>query len=266
MGSQLTPVVKGLLLINVIIFALQALVLDGQGIDLAKIGGLRSIFSSDFEPYQIFTHFFIHANFDHLLGNMLPLFIFAPMLEYAWGGKRFLSFYVACALGASFLHFLIHFFEIKQFENLVQAYLNNPDPEQFNRLILAKAPKLLYQDWYEFINVFAANPTDANLITGSQERLTLLYQFYANSTITGASGAIFGILMGFGMLFPNMELRFLFLPISVKAKYMVMLYGAYETYSIIRDAPNDNIAHFAHLGGMLVAYILIKYWVKTGKV
>jgi membrane associated rhomboid family serine protease len=81
-----------------------------------------------------------------------------------------------------------------------------------------------------------------------------------NTPLVGASGAVFGILMAFGMLFPNMELFLIFFPMPIKAKYFVLLYGAFELYSGFNRVPGDNVAHFAHLGGMLFAYILLKMW------
>jgi membrane associated rhomboid family serine protease len=78
--------------------------------------------------------------------------------------------------------------------------------------------------------------------------------------MVGASGAIFGILMAFGLLFPNTELFLLFVPFPIKAKYFVAFYGLFELYSGIQNAQSDNVAHFAHVGGMLFAYILLRYW------
>jgi membrane associated rhomboid family serine protease len=83
--------------------------------------------------------------------------------------------------------------------------------------------------------------------------------------VVGASGSLFGILLAFGMMFPNMRLMLLFPPIPIKAKYLVIGYGVMELYSAFQNNPNDNVAHFAHLGGMLFGFLIIKFWEKTGQ-
>jgi len=83
--------------------------------------------------------------------------------------------------------------------------------------------------------------------------------------IVGASGSLFGILLAFGMMFPNMRLMLLFPPIPIKAKFLVIGYGVMELYSAFQNNPNDNVAHFAHLGEMLFEFLIIKFWEKPGQ-
>ena len=114
------------------------------------------------------------------------------------------------------------------------------------------------------IEQYAANPDNPQLEEESTYIVETIYEQKANIPMVGASGAIFGILMAFGLLFPNTTLMLLIPPIPIKAKYFVLLYGAYELYSVIQQAPGDNVAHYAHLGGMLIAFILVRVWSKKG--
>ena len=200
MFDRITPVVKNLIIINVIVFL-------GQGafpqIEFYLMGHYP--LSPEFRPWQMVTHMFMHGGFTHLLFNMFALFVFGSALEKVWGAKRFLIYYLLCGIGAFFLY-------------------------EFTLGI----------DIYQQIGSF--NP---NRDLG---------------WVLGASGSVFGLLLGFGMLFPNTQLMLLFPPIPIKAKYFVIGYGAIELMMAFNNSPGDNVAHFAHLGGMLIGYILIKKW------
>ena len=227
--SQLPLVVKNLLIINGLFF-LATLSLQGSntGIDLVKWFGLHQFQSPDFMPHQLITHFFMHANFTHLLFNMFALWMFGKILENVWGAKRFLTYYMITGIGAAFVHLAVSQYQIFQLVNNV--------PE-----ILELAKQGLY------------NTENANSL-----RLTQL----VTTPTVGASGAVFGILLAFGMLFPN-TLLYIYFAIPVKAKYFVIVYGILELYAGLSNNPADNVAHFAHLGGMLFGFILLKYWQKN---
>jgi membrane associated rhomboid family serine protease len=117
-------------------------------------------------------------------------------------------------------------------------------------------------EWYNFIENFGDNPNSSSYINESKRRVNYLYEREANIPLVGASGAIFGILMAFALLFPNTEIFLLFFPFPIKAKYFVLFYGLYEVYALVERAPGDNVAHLAHLGGMLFAFVLVKVWQK----
>jgi len=225
--SQLPEVVKNLLIINGLFF-LATISLENYGIDFTKWFALHQFQSEDFMPHQLITHFFMHGNFTHLLFNMFALWMFGKILENVWGAKRFLIYYMITALGAAALHLAVSQYQIYELSNEVP-----------NLIELAK--KGLY------------NPSNENSL-----RLTQL----VTTPTVGASGAVFGILLAFGMLFPN-TLLYIYFAIPIKAKYFVMIYGALELYSGLSNNPADNVAHFAHLGGMLFGYILLKYWQKN---
>jgi membrane associated rhomboid family serine protease len=232
----LPPVVKNLILVNALLLLANWAVKSIFGMDLTMMLGLYFPKSEHFEPYQILTHMFMHANFWHLFFNMYALFIFGGVLENVWGAKRFLIYYMICGLGAAFTHETVIFF---QYHKL----MNEISPDQL-QTVLSNGMAYLNQG-----QVFA-NETMKNL------------QILLNVPTVGASGAIFGVLLAFGVLFPNTQLMLLFPPIPLKAKYFVFGYGVIELILAISQ-PGSNIAHAAHLGGMLFGYILIRYWRKT---
>jgi membrane associated rhomboid family serine protease len=258
MFRNLTPVVKNLLILNILIVVVQSIF----HINLIDLGGLRYIHAETFRPYQFFTYMFIHAGFAHIFGNMLALFIFGPWLERTWGPQRFLLFYLITGLGAGVLWSGIDYIEMHKVQKDAEYYYVNPDPERFNQFII--------NHWYlndeleKLKEQFAANPDNSQYKNESIYIVKSIYTKKANVPMVGASGAIFGILMAFGLMFPNAMLMLLIPPIPIKAKYFVLLYGMYELYAVIQQAPGDNVAHYAHLGGMLFAFILVKKWSKKG--
>jgi membrane associated rhomboid family serine protease len=232
----LPPVVKNLILINVLLLLATWTAKSVFGVDLTTILGLYFPKSEQFMPLQIITHMFMHANFMHLFFNMFALYMFGGILENVWGPKRFLIYYMVCGLGAAFVHESVIFF---QYNKLMNAL----DPNQLQLVLDNGAAVLSEGKQY-------ADLTMRDL------------QMLLNIPTVGASGAIFGVLLAFGVLFPNTQLMLLFPPIPIKAKYFVIGYGAIELTLAVTQ-PGSNIAHAAHLGGMLFGYILIRYWRKT---
>jgi membrane associated rhomboid family serine protease len=256
MRSMLTPMVKNLLIINVAVFLI-GLVLSN--IDLDHYLALRYFGSPAFQPTQLFTYMFLHANFFHLFGNMLSLFFFGPMLESLWGAKKFLFFYIFCGIGAAIIYSAAHYYDIKNLENARNNFNAEPSYEY-----LAAFERTLGQDIFniDFKEKLEENPTDPDLINNARYVIDQVMNEVRNASVRGASGSVFGILMAFGLLFPNTELMLLFFPIPIKAKYFVLIYGAFELFMGVARVPGDNVAHFAHLGGALFGFILVKYWQK----
>lgn len=234
--TALPPVVKNLILINVVMLIADFTAKSVFGTDLTTILGLYFPKSDKFMPLQIITHMFMHANFMHLFFNMFALYMFGGILENVWGPKRFLIYYMVCGLGAAFVHETVIMF-------------------QYNKLINAISPDNLQQ-------VIDNGATVLNEGKQYADATMRDLQMLLNVPTVGASGAIFGVLLAFGVLFPNTQLMLLFPPIPIKAKYFVIGYGAIELYLALTQ-PGSNIAHAAHLGGMLFGYILIRYWRKT---
>lgn len=251
---MMTPVVRMLLIMNVGVFLLEA-----TGVNLIDRFGLRSVLSPAFAPYQFVTHMFLHAGFMHLFSNMLGLFVFGPMLERVWGSNRFLFFYFFTGIGAGLLFSGINYYETSELRDSVMVFNAGPSPEALQNFLYRNSPSLL-AEFDNFLNAFEDNPGDSAYIRGSIKIVNSYYAQQVNIPMVGASGAIFGILMAFGLLFPNTELFLLFPPIPIKAKYLVAFYGAYELYSGVYRTQSDNVAHFAHIGGMLFAFILVRYW------
>lgn len=219
--ANLTPVVKNLLIINLICFipfvilrddAYQKLIVNNLGVFYFN--------SPHFRVWQIITYMFIHGGWEHILFNMFALFSFGPILEYAIGPKRFFNLYFICGIGAAL------------FQMLVQAY-----------------------EVHALIGSFTL-PLDLEVTSPSViDKLQAIY-----TPIVGASGAIFGLLVAFGMLYPNLELMILFVPVPIKAKYIIPIYIIIEIVLGVGQFGGDNVAHFAHLGGALLGFILVKTW------
>ncbi len=231
------PVVKNLILVNALFF-LATMLLQQTGTDLYKYLGLYFPASDHFMLHQVFTHMFMHGSLTHIFFNMFALYMFGRVLESVWGPKRFLIFYLVTGLGAAALHTFVNFIEY-------QSVLNKMTPE--NIATIQEMGSRIYSEGKNFTDPLMGK---MNMIL--------------NTPTVGASGAVFGILLGFGMLFPNTQLMLLFPPIPIKAKYFVMGYGILELVLGISQ-PGSNVAHFAHLGGMLFGYLMIRYWNKNTK-
>lgn len=232
MRMNLTPAVKNIIIINVLVF-FACFVVPGLADNLTGY----YFASPNFRPWQIVTHMFMHSmsDFTHIFFNMYALYLFGTALENYWGTKKFIFYYMTCGIGAFFLHMGVSYFEIQ-------------------KMMQTLSDKEIYQV----------------MITGLEEGRSYkvqMVELYSaiNTGVVGASGAVFGVLLGFGMLFPNTELMLLFPPIPLKAKYFVMIYGAIEFYLAMRQTAGDNVAHYAHLGGMIFGYLLLKYWQKNPK-
>lgn len=256
---RITPIVRNLLIINIALFFIQSLI----RINLVSVMGLRNILAPDFAPYQFITYMFMHASTGHLFSNMLALFFFGPMLESLMGARRFLIFYMITGVGAAIIYGSISFVEMNQLKNRVDQYSQNPNPDDFARL-LSNQGDYFYAEYMNFIDEYARNPESSRYIDKSIEVARSLYRAMVNIPMVGASGSVFGILLAFAMFFPNHAIFLLIPPIPVKAKYLVGVYALFSFYAGIHKLPGDNVAHFAHIGGMLVAFLLIKYWRHKG--
>ena len=195
----------------------------------------------------------------HLLFNMLGLIFLAPLLEQFWGPKRFLTFYLITGIGAGVFYEGVKYAQTIPMKNKMEEYTANPNPDDF-AVYMAKYAPQHYNGLYDFIEYYSEHPVE-----GKRQSISYVEQVYdavINVPMVGASGAIYGILMAFGMLFPNTQLMLLFPPIPIKAKYFVLILGGFAIYSQLMNSGGDNVAHLAHLGGMLFAFIMIKIWSK----
>lgn len=223
--ANMPPVTKNLLVINILFFiATYAL---AKVIDLNALFAAYYPLSPAFRPWQIITYMFMHGGLTHILFNMFALYSFGPMLEYTLGSKKFFNYYFITGIGAYVLYMVV---QAVQIHTLTGAF-SIPHPE-------------IEASYFNY---------------GGPENAQKLYGFM-NFPMLGASGAIFGILVGFAMLFPNLEMMIMFIPVPIKAKYVVIGYIAIELFTGIGRFAGDNVAHFAHLGGALFGFLLIKIW------
>ncbi len=253
---MLTPMVKNLLILNVAVFLIGIVL---KNINIEQYLALRYFESPNFQPVQLFTYMFVHANFWHLFGNMLSLFFFGPMLEAYWGAKRFLFYWIFCGIGGALAFSATHYYEVKQLENLRNQFNAEPSFEY-----LISFERKLGQNVFDldFKEKLEEEPNNTELLLSAKAGIDQVLAIIIDAPVVGASGAVFGILMAFGLLFPNTELMLLFFPMPIKAKYFVLIYGAFELFMGVARVPGDNIAHFAHLGGAFFGFILVKYWQK----
>ena len=239
MFNQPIPVVtKNLLIINGLFFGAMLFFANTLHIDLNQYLALHYWASPDFQPYQLVSYMFMHGGFQHILFNMFGLWMFGSAIENYWGPRRFMVYYFVTGIGAGLIQLLTIYIQV---QNLL--------PEM--------TPEMIETVKQQGFDAWSNHQNFINPLMGS---LNALY----NSTVVGASGALFGILLAFGMMFPNIPIYIMFIPIPIKAKYMVAGYGLLELYSGFANNPQDNVAHFAHLGGMLFGIILILYWKKNG--
>jgi len=264
------PVVtKNIIIINVIFFVATMLA-QTRGIELSDYLGLHYYQASDFRPHQFITYIFMHGSLSHIFFNMFGVYIFGQVLEQVWGPKRYLIFYILTGLGAALAQYLVIYFTVSDVINSVNAVQGNLTPGSFEELM--NSSKLNGKISHGFISQYTIFVREYNIALqdGSSRAMGLASAFlvdfknqYLNAqVVVGASGSLFGLLGAFGMLFPNKELYIYFF-IPVKAKWLVIGYGAIELFSGWQNDPMDNVAHFAHIGGLIVGIILVLIWRKN---
>lgn len=268
-GFKLLPeIVKNLLIINGIFF-LATMLLQQKGLDLTDTLGLHYFSSEKFRPYQLLTYMFMHGSFPHILFNMIALWMFGQAIENTWGGKKFLIYYIFCGLGAAVTHYAVVYFTLQPAIDAINNFLSHPTHT------VSELQNLLNSDLFSKFSSSELNDSKAVFIqkfnamleTNPEKAFDLSIQYMNDfkrevlnaPVVVGASGAVFGLLLAYGMLFPN-SLIYVYFMIPLKAKYFVIIYGAIELFSGIADVAGDNVAHFAHLGGLIFGFILITYW------
>ncbi len=238
--SQIPPVTKNLIIINLLVWLAEALV-RGFGSRIVDVLGLHYVGASSFNPVQLLTYMFVHAPSTplHVLFNMFTLWMFGRILEQVWGSRRFFVFYMVCGVGAALVQ------EGVWALSWMHDYVSG----------IAPLNGMTYDSMHAVVEqaVRSGDPSFLSAIAS-----------YKDSIITvGASGAIFGLLLGFAFVFPDMPLYLFFIPVPVKAKYMVIGYGVIEFFLGVGGS-SSTVAHFAHLGGMLVALIILLWWRHKG--
>lgn len=232
------PVTRNLIILNVGLFLAANFVFPNLMLWLAAFFPL----SPNFKSWQIITHMFMHGGFAHLLFNMFTLWSFGPVLERVLGQRKYVIFYFICGLGAFLIYNAWNYYQVLGIVNELQA-------QGVNVTELFRKSSFSYGGSTE---MYLPEKADKNLVSE-------LFM-YLQTPMVGASGAIFGVITAFGMLFPNSQLMLLFPPIPIKAKYLIPILIVGSLYLGFRQYDGDNIAHFAHLGGALLGFILVKVW------
>lgn len=243
MNMNITPVVKQLLIINVLFFIGSEIV----GTEAYNYLAMYFFDNPKFQYWQPITHMFMHGGIMHIAFNMFALFSFGSILEQFWGGKKFLFFYISCGLGAAFLHTAVTYFQFNSgFSTMLASGISE-------------------SEIYSFLNTGKINYNESMV---NQSVLQGLFDSF-NTPVVGASGAIYGLLVAFAYMVPNAELALLFIPIPIKAKYfvpgllLVDLFLGVSGKSIFGGG--GGIAHFAHIGGAIVGFFMVWYWNKTNR-
>ncbi|MEE1183920.1 MAG: rhomboid family intramembrane serine protease [Paludibacteraceae bacterium] len=237
------PVVKNLIIINVLAW-IASITLPRFGVDLVDLLGLHYWESEQFNLIQLVTYMFLHdtSSISHLFFNMFGIWMFGKNIELYWGPKKFLTFYFVSGIGAAII------------QELVWMYSLHPVLDAFNQYANTKDASLLMP----YLNGLTEN------MHIPMSKLWALKEQFLNMHVTvGASGALFGILLGFAVLFPQARMVMIFFPVPIRAPYFVAIYAAAELFMGVIPS-SDGIAHFAHLGGMIFAGILLLLWKKKG--
>ncbi|HPJ11147.1 MAG TPA: rhomboid family intramembrane serine protease [Flavobacterium sp.] len=237
---QMTPTVKQLLIINVLFFIGTLIV----GQPAYEYLGLFYIESSRFQVWQLLSHMFMHGNVLHIAFNMFALYSFGSMLEHFWGAKKFLFFYISCGLGAALFNMGINYYLFH--DGLSSLVAQGFSQEEIIAVLNGKNNQ-------ELIGILNANYQS---MTGA----------YLGSMV-GASGAIYGLLVAFAFMAPNAELALMFIPIPIKAKYFVPGLLCLDLFLGVKGnsifGGGTGVAHFAHIGGALVGFLMMWYWKKN---
>ena len=236
-----SPVVWNIIIINVLCLIATTVLRARSGIELNGTLGLHFVLSEKFRVYQFFTYMFMHASVEHILFNMFAVYMFGRLFEMFWGGKKFLFYYLVAGLGAAIVQQTVWYIDYCSIASHIAdmpAVMRHISTEGAKAL----AESLNYSDEY-------------------MGRLNILM----NIPTVGASGAVFGILLAFGYMFPKEKLYMFFLPIPIPARVFVIVYGLIELFAGVANFSWDNVAHFAHLGGLLFGLILLLIWKKRGK-
>jgi len=264
--NRISPTVKHLIIINAIIFVCTYFMGNRD-----FFYGLLALFqplSSNFEYWQILTHMFMHGSFQHLLFNMFALWMFGTAVEQIFGQRKLITFYLSCGFGAVFLTFLVHIIQIYPLINALEAngysldviakitQLNILENNMFRGELLAERMQPILESFGQSLNQMSEQNFRAFFDLNVQ----------SNGSMVGASGAIMGILVAFGMLNPNAELMLIFLPIPIKAKYFIPGIIALDLFSALTGVSifsPSNTAYIAHIGGAVTGFLLMYFWKKN---
>lgn len=236
---RLTDAIKHLLILNVVMFFGPQLI----NVDLTNILALHFPENGYFGVWQYVTHMFMHGSPMHLIFNMYALWAFGTPLEQMWGTKKFIFFYFSAGIGAGLIYTLVNYYQFNGlYEIFVNAGLNHN----------------------EIISILEAGKTNDSRITGmiTQDQFNQIVGLF-NTPAVGASGAIYGVLVAFGLAFPNAKLALIFFPVPIAAKYFIPIIILSDLFFGLTKYSIGNVAHFAHIGGAIIGFLIAWYWKKN---
>ena len=232
--NRLTDAIKHLIIINVIVFVAPQLL----KLDFTNILALHFPKNENFGLWQYVTHMFMHGSFAHILFNMYGLWAFGTPLEQMWGKNKFIFFYFSAGLGAGIIYTLVNYY---QFNSIY---------EQIANLGLSAS---------EINNILTSGQYNNQLITLPSETMNKFYSLYHTPAV-GASGAVYGVLVAFGMYFKDAKLALIFFPVPIAAKYFIPVMILGDLFFGMTKYSIGNVAHFAHVGGALIGFLIAWYW------
>ncbi|MBF7090536.1 rhomboid family intramembrane serine protease [Flavobacterium sp. ALJ2] len=261
---NMTPVVKQLLIINIIFF------LGSQLVPVSyEYFSLYFPENYQFKLWQPITHMFMHGGFMHIAFNMFALVSFGSALEHFWGGKKFIFFYISCGLGAALLQLGFNYLQIQNvLEGASNLGLSDSSLHQILNVNFTDGGSYRGDLFMDGIRPILDKVGKTNLLNEVNFKSLFDASIINQTPMVGASGAIYGLLVAFAFMFPNAELALMFIPVPIKAKYFVPGIIAVDLFlgfkgSSLFGSGGTGIAHFAHIGGALVGYLMMWYWKKT---
>ena len=237
--GRLTEAIKHLIIINVILFVAPQLL----QLDFTNILALHYPENEHFGFWQYVTHMFMHASFPHILFNMYGLWAFGTPLEQMWGKKKFIFFYFSAGLGAGIIYSLVNYYQFNGiYELFINAGLNDS----------------------EVLSILKSGTTnDARIVSViTQEQFNEITSLYSSPAV-GASGAVYGVLVAFGLYFKDAKLALIFFPVPIAAKYFIPVMILGDLFFGMTKYSVGNVAHFAHIGGALIGFLIAWYWKKN---
>ena len=267
MNTEITPVVKQLLILNVLFFIGTELIKMKFGTDIATdTFAMHYVESDKFEFWQPISHMFMHGGLGHIFFNMFALYSFGSTLEHFWGGKRFLFFYISCGLGAVLLQSSINYFQLQQ--TLAGAnglHLSQNTMHQVLNVDFIQGNYFNKEAFKNAIQPILEQAGKWNMIQQTSFDSLFKSAMAVNGAMLGASGAIYGLLIAFAFMFPNAQLGLMFIPIPIPAKYFVPAIVGIDVFlglkgeSLFGDG-GTGVAHFAHVGGAISGFLIMWLW------
>ena len=237
--NNITGAIKHLIIINIILFVGPQF----MKLDFSNLLALHFPKNEHFGIWQYITHMFMHGSFGHILFNMYGLWAFGSPLEKMWGKNKFIFFYFSAGIGAGLVYTLVNYYQFNEIYNL----FINAGLQQSEIITILESAKTNDLRVIEYI---------------TQEQFNSIIGLY-NAKAVGASGAVYGVLVAFGMYFKDAKLALIFLPIPIAAKYFIPILIAIDVFFGMTDYSIGNIAHFAHIGGAIIGFIIAWYWKKN---